>query len=64
MVEYKPKDEIFIITHYEMEQLKIEAEKIMKLLPSHDITALITISFLKKCMEDVMHRPVKGIKVI
>jgi hypothetical protein len=61
MAEYK--DELFIISHGEMEDLKKYANTLKDALPSEPNTALLTITFLKDIMEDVIGKKVKGIKI-
>ena len=61
MVEYR--DELFIITDEEMEQLKVYANRLLDSLPSEPTTALLTIAFLKELMEQELGRKVKGIVV-
>ncbi len=62
MAEYK--DELFIISHEEMAELKKQANRLLKLLPNQPNTALLTIVFLKELMEEEIGKKVKGIKVI
>ena len=49
MAEYK--DELFIISHGEMAELKKYAQKLLDGLPKEPKTALLTIVFLKDVME-------------
>ena len=60
----KYKDELFIISHGEMEDLKEYAQKLLNMLPKEPKTALLTIVFLKDVMERVLGKKVKGIQVI
>lgn len=60
----KYKDELFIISHGEMEDLKKYAQKLLNMLPKEPKTALLTIVFLKDVMERVLGKKVKGIQVI
>ena len=62
MAEYK--DELFIISHGELEDLKKFAQKLLNVLPKDPKTALLTIVFLKDIMERELGKKVKGIKVI
>ena len=62
MAEYK--DELFIISHGEMEDLKKYAQKLLDMLPKEPKTALLTIVFLKDVMEQELGKKVKGIQVI
>lgn len=62
MAEYK--DELFIITGEEHNQLKEFAQKLLDVLPKEPKTALLTISFLKEVMEQQLGKKVKGIKVL
>ena len=62
MAEYK--DELFIISHGEMEELKKYAQKLLDVLPKEPKTALLTIVFLKDVMEKELDKKVKGIQVI
>jgi len=62
MAEYK--DELFIISHEEMVELKKQAHHLIAVLPNQPNTALLTITFLKEVMEQEIGKKVKGIKVI
>jgi len=57
------KDELYIITNEELEDLKNYAIKMMEVLPTEERTALLAVSFLKELMEQSMGKKVKGIKV-
>ena len=61
MVKYK--DELFIVTHKELEALKIHCETLLKALPKDPNTALITICFLKEMMEKQLNKKVAAIQV-
>ena len=53
---------LYIVTGFEMEELKRHANRLMKVLPEDPNNALITIQFLKTQMEKVIGRKVEGIK--
>lgn len=63
MVIYN-KDEIFILTNPEMEQIKKQAFILLDALPKHYLNSLIVIAFLKEHLEETLHRKVKGIKIV
>lgn len=62
MADYK--DELFIISHGEMEELKRYAQKLLDALPNEPKTALLIIVFLKDIMEQELGKKVKGIKIV
>jgi len=62
MAQYQ--DEMFIITGDEMQDLKAYAQKLLDALPKEQVTALLTVTFLKEVMEQQAGKKVKGIQVI
>ena len=55
---------LFVLSGFEMEELKNHSRRLLKYLPEDANNALLTITFLKEHMETVIGRKVEGIKII
>ena len=58
------KKMLFIVTGFEMEEIKRHSERLVAVLPENPETALVMITFLKQHMEEVIGRKVENIKII
>ena len=62
-MEYDNKKEMFVVTDFEMEEIKRHSLRLMGVLPENPETALVMIAFLKQHMEDTIGKKVEGIKI-